>query len=297
MTNGTDTLTEKTPTIKLWNPQVVVYWSILFTPIFGAWLQAKNWTELNKEDKADKSMKWMYAGIGLILFSIFFIPEKASRGLNLIFILLWYFYSAKEQILFLTDNNISYTKKEWMKPILSAIAILISFIILGGLFGNDDSSTKCSDSETKNLVLEIAKEELTEQEGKTFSDLINLNLSNIRTVDYNEKTGSKQCDAELELTSDDFNKIVDISYNVDFVDKNHDLYVTVYGLNYLITPLMEAINNKIISDSIEQYNIAKNEGDSVQICVRAMAVSAAYMQVKNSQKYEQWQAIVSNYCN
>jgi hypothetical protein len=28
----------------LWNPMVAVGWSILFTPVFGAWILSKNWT-------------------------------------------------------------------------------------------------------------------------------------------------------------------------------------------------------------------------------------------------------------
>lgn len=32
--------------ITLWNPNAAVNWSVLFTPIFGAWIQAKNWKAL-----------------------------------------------------------------------------------------------------------------------------------------------------------------------------------------------------------------------------------------------------------
>ena len=54
---------------ELWNPRAAADWSILFTPVFGAWLQARNWKNLNEPDKAAKSMNWVNVGIVILILS------------------------------------------------------------------------------------------------------------------------------------------------------------------------------------------------------------------------------------
>ena len=45
--------------IKLWSPNATANLALLFTPIFSAWLMAKNWEELGKPDEAKESMTWV----------------------------------------------------------------------------------------------------------------------------------------------------------------------------------------------------------------------------------------------
>ena len=42
---------------KLWNPNAATLWSLLFSPVFGAWIHAKNWEELGNEEESRNSMK------------------------------------------------------------------------------------------------------------------------------------------------------------------------------------------------------------------------------------------------
>jgi hypothetical protein len=39
----------------IWNPIATVNWSLLFTPVFGAYLQMLNWKSLGQEDSARES--------------------------------------------------------------------------------------------------------------------------------------------------------------------------------------------------------------------------------------------------
>lgn len=107
---------------------------------------------------------------------------------------------------------------------------IMGMIIVGALSGCSDTAPKCSDSETQDLVIEISKEELAKQAGKQVADSVTLKLSAIRTTDYNEKTGSQQCVADLELKGQGGTKSIEITYKTELTDDGDEFYVTVYGL-------------------------------------------------------------------
>lgn len=114
----------------IWNPNAAANWSILFTPIFGAWLCAKNWLFLGENDKAKASMHWVYGGFLLILL-ICFIPYSAAVWISLPWLLIWYFLAAKKQINYVKEKlPENYERRSWLKPIGIAAACQISFAIL-----------------------------------------------------------------------------------------------------------------------------------------------------------------------
>ena len=116
----------------LWNPNAAANWSLLFTPILGAWLHAKNWEALEEPEAAKKSMLWVYAGFVFLLI-ILFLPDDVGGLPGLIFILAWYFTSAKKQVKYIKEKSIEYQKKSWGKPLLAGAAGLFLYLCLGGL--------------------------------------------------------------------------------------------------------------------------------------------------------------------
>lgn len=59
---------------------------------------------------------------------------------------------------------------------------------------------------------------------------------------------------------------------------------------------INTIHAKVANDAVEQYDIAKKQGDKVQICAQAGIVSAAYMQAKDEPKYNEWKAVEKADC-
>jgi hypothetical protein len=51
------------------------------------------------------------------------------------------------------------------------------------------------------------------------------------------------------------------------------------------------IENKVASDAVAQYNIAKEKGNAMDACVSAGIVAAAYQQAKDSDNYGKWKDI------
>jgi hypothetical protein len=56
------------------------------------------------------------------------------------------------------------------------------------------------------------------------------------------------------------------------------------------------IYSKVVSDSIQEYEIVKRSGNKIDICVHSGFVAAAYLQAKDETGYRQWKDIESADC-
>jgi hypothetical protein len=130
---------------KLWNPNAAANWSLLFTPVFGAWLHAKNWSELGQSDRHKKSMSWVYISIVLAIAVLFFLDN--AQLISIIYLFVWYFASGRGQVKYLKENNINYEKKSWGKVILYGIVgLIIYYVIAFGIISATNPSALLPDS-------------------------------------------------------------------------------------------------------------------------------------------------------
>jgi TPR repeat protein len=127
---------------KLWNPMATAIWSLLLCAALGSWLQAANWRELGKPDKARRCMAWFY---GFIVYAIAYVfilpyflltPEFLDYTWSTIFFVIWYLFSGKEQIRHVRESQQDYEKKGWLKPILIFCVIFAAW--LGLCVGSDE---------------------------------------------------------------------------------------------------------------------------------------------------------------
>lgn len=126
---------DSTPKPKLWNPNAAANWSLIFSPAFGAILQAKNWVELGQPDKAKTNKKW---AIGVIIFLVIFalLPsirmlDLIGRGIALILLIMWYFSQGRVQVKFVKEKyGQEYENKKWTLPLLIGTGCIIGLIIL-----------------------------------------------------------------------------------------------------------------------------------------------------------------------
>jgi hypothetical protein len=101
----------------LWNPEVTANLSVLFSTLFGSYLQAKNWESLGQPEKAKKSMRWFYFGI-------------VGNCLGIFWLILWYYSSGKEQIEYVKERwGQDYIRKGWTKPVLITLSIPILIFV------------------------------------------------------------------------------------------------------------------------------------------------------------------------
>ncbi len=109
---------------ELWNPNAAASWCVLFSPIFGAWLQAINWEELGEHERAKASKMWVYLTPIITIIGLIF-----DINIGLIVLLAWYFTEGNKQAKYLKENDIDYIKKPWGKVL--GIATLGLFVFYG----------------------------------------------------------------------------------------------------------------------------------------------------------------------
>ena len=59
---------------------------------------------------------------------------------------------------------------------------------------------------------------------------------------------------------------------------------------------MKMIENQVADDAVKQYEIAKQQGDKMQICVQAGFAAAAFLQAKDQPNYNKWKAQEKSDC-
>ena len=101
----------KSPAIALWNPVWTVILSYIFTPVFGAFLQRTNWSEMGEQDRTANSHMWMILGLvfmfGYLLLEPW-LPESNFEdfyflGSYTLFYAAWVIFDGWAQVPFVRD--------------------------------------------------------------------------------------------------------------------------------------------------------------------------------------------------
>jgi hypothetical protein len=132
----------------LWNPNAASLWSILFSPVFGGYLQMRNWLALGDAEKAKVSWYWVIASLVLIfaiVISSLLLPEtspiqKVTDRFGFILLIVWYLTHGKLQVAYVKEHfGNDYPRKRWGAPLGIAVAAVIAFlvfcVILGAVLG------------------------------------------------------------------------------------------------------------------------------------------------------------------
>ena len=127
---------------QLWNPNAAGFWSLLLSPIFGAWLHAKNWSQLGQPDKAKQSMLWVYASVAVVVMAALFgdvnpsLFQVACGGL----LVVWWIKSGNEQYKYVSEHCPDYDKKSWSTPLSLAGFVAFGLVAVSLAFTIDTES-------------------------------------------------------------------------------------------------------------------------------------------------------------
>lgn len=110
----------------LYNPVLSVVFSILFTPMFGAFLHAMNWRELGCADEAERSMAWVrwtfYTFFAYTLSEPFIRETAAGKYLMIIlfavFWISWTLAMGLKHVRFVRTNVAKYTTRRMAKAVM-----------------------------------------------------------------------------------------------------------------------------------------------------------------------------------
>ncbi|MES2150222.1 MAG: hypothetical protein V4508_10545 [Pseudomonadota bacterium] len=135
---------DRHPPVALWNPHAIAFWSLLFSPAFGAYLQLHNWRALKQERQAQAALRWFYAGLLVLLLDAVAsalaqrVGSEASPAawINLFLFLLWYAVSARNDAAVIhAVTGSSYPRRPWRLALLTAVLASGAYLLARQLFG------------------------------------------------------------------------------------------------------------------------------------------------------------------
>lgn len=125
---------------EIWNPNAAGFWSLLLSPIFGAWLHAKNWTNLNKPEKSRKSFYWVYGSIAALIVT-FWLPLAVSNLAYAVLLVAWWMRSGHEQYTYVKEHCPVYRRKRWGTPLSVAGLAAFGVVLLSAAVQVDSMSS------------------------------------------------------------------------------------------------------------------------------------------------------------
>jgi hypothetical protein len=123
----------------LWNPNAAASWSLLFTPIFGAYLHMRNWQALGQPEKAARSKNWIIGSLVCILLLVIvplLLPDSKGvdaigRACGFALLITWYYAMGKSQQAFVLGKfGKTYPRRGWSKPLLAAVGGVIALFVV-----------------------------------------------------------------------------------------------------------------------------------------------------------------------
>ena len=125
-------------TPRLYNPTVCVILTLLFTPIFGGFLQGLNWKELGENELAARSMGWVR--VSFFTFLGYTLLEPVIRDIPIcrylmiaLFVGFWISWSLSlgiRQILYVRRNRIDYEGKFFGRAIMMGAFGWVAYVAL-----------------------------------------------------------------------------------------------------------------------------------------------------------------------
>ena len=116
----------------IWNPNAAIWWSLLFSPMFGTILHMKNWQALGKPEKAAQSKTWLI--VNLLLFVAITAAELVfpalgehffSKFSGLLLLIVWYVGNARDQVQYVEYHlGPHYARRGWGQPLLYALLVV-----------------------------------------------------------------------------------------------------------------------------------------------------------------------------
>lgn len=126
----------------LWNPSAAVGWSLLLSPVFGAYLHMKNWEELGEPAKAATSKAWAIGVVSVLVvlpLAIVLVPalsslQNVSSPVGLVLLTSWYASSGRVQARYVKERfGKDYPRRGWGRPLFMAVLAVLGYVVVVGI--------------------------------------------------------------------------------------------------------------------------------------------------------------------
>lgn len=186
----------------LWNPNAVANWSLLFTPIFGSYLNKKNWLELGEKGRAKGSSVWFWISI-VVVATLALSPELPPAS-GLIYLIIWYFAAGKPQVNYVKKElGDEYEKKSWAGPVFSGIGIIFGLLVLFVAMEDYEGGSAWGQvpaCDSRNAKSTLTRAFDNSQFARVF-ELSVVEVKDIRESSFDKENNTRNCTADVVLNN------------------------------------------------------------------------------------------------
>jgi hypothetical protein len=136
------TLDRTVPAHALWNPLAAAFWSLIFTPAFGAWLLMRNWEALGEQRHARTARAWFCFSVGLLVVRL--LAGAINMRLNsqsnfihwvsLLYLAVWWLAAAVPQFRLVQSRlGADYPRQGWDYALLLGVLGGFSYYLMSAL--------------------------------------------------------------------------------------------------------------------------------------------------------------------
>lgn len=187
----------------LWNPNAAANWSLLFTPVFGAWLNKRNWEALGEHGRAKTAAAWLVVALAAAV-TVLFLPQNAAAGVGFWLLVIWYFAAGRRQAKYVHKQlGGEYVPKPWGKPIGAAIGGVAAYLVIGAVVLGATGQLPAAglpecDSSTAHTTL---KQAFDESQFARVQKLSAVSVTGMEEVRYDDQAGKRVCEATIKLNN------------------------------------------------------------------------------------------------
>lgn len=129
------------------------------------------------------------------------------------------------------DLDIGKKEFNWKSVALVLLIVLpLNFATQYLIFQEGKKTPSCAAVETKELVIQIAKEQLTKNGLGEILSTVTMQVEDIRTLNHNENVDSYECAATFRMIGRETEPFP-ITYTIQSVEDKEGFYVEVLGFN------------------------------------------------------------------
>lgn len=122
--------------ISIWNPTVAANWSLLLSPVFGAYLHYRNWLVIGEQNKSHAAKSWI--AVTLLVFTVtqfLYIAEKIEAhslfSVNFFITASWWFLVGRSQARYVNVNfGKDYLRRPWTLAIITGFCVSFIYLLI-----------------------------------------------------------------------------------------------------------------------------------------------------------------------
>jgi len=113
------------PSRAILSPTVAALWSLLLSPVFGAFIVWRNWANMKRPRRATLAASWFWVSLTLVAIPLI-TTTKIPLWMFAVFFAAWFVFSALPQIRYVRTNfKKPYPKRNWFLPLAAGFAFYV----------------------------------------------------------------------------------------------------------------------------------------------------------------------------